>query len=283
MWQCLRVPRHALSCCIVTSVTAFDQALPDAYDRYLGPLLFQPYAADLVARLDIWPAMQVLELACGTGIVTRALLARLPDDAMLLATDLSAQMLEAAQKQVLADPRLAWQPADATRLSFDAGSFDAVVCQFGVMFFADKARAFADMHRALRPGGRLLLNTWDSLERNGISRAAHRAMTRVLPVDTPRFFEVPHHFHDAAVIHGLMQTAGFSDIGIEVVAAEGHSRCPLDAALGLVTGSPVTAVLRERGASIEETVAAAARELEAEYGPGPLRVPLSALVVTARA
>jgi ubiquinone/menaquinone biosynthesis C-methylase UbiE len=268
---------------VTTPPAVFDETIPEAYDRYLGPLLFQPYATDLAARLEVGPAMRILELACGTGVVTRALLARLRHDATLLATDLSEQMLAAAQKQVLADPRLAWQPADATRLAFDDDSFDAVVCQFGAMFFVDKARAFAGMHRVLRPGGRLLLNTWDSVERNGISRAAQRVMTRLFPVDTPRFFEVPHSFHDTAVIHGLVEDAGFSDIGIEIVAAEGHSPCPLDAATGLVKGSPVATQVRERGASIEQTVAATARELEAEYGPGPLRVPLSAVVVIARA
>src|SRR5687767_9728870 len=116
------------------SSPSFTGSIPETYDRCLRPLLFEQYAIDLATRVPIHPGMTVLELACGTGILTRALLGVLPGDATLVATDLSVQMLALAQQQVSPDERLAWQPADATTLPFDPGSFDVVASQFGIMF-----------------------------------------------------------------------------------------------------------------------------------------------------
>src|SRR5688500_16765869 len=148
------------------STPAFAGSIPEGYDRYLRPLLFEPYALDLAGRVPITPGMKVLELACGTGIVTRALLGVLPGDATIVATDVSGHMLGVAQQKISPDPRLAWQPADATTLPFDTGSFHAVICQFGLMFFPDKLRALREARRVLRPAGTLIFNVWDSLERN---------------------------------------------------------------------------------------------------------------------
>ncbi len=130
----------------------FTGSIPAFYDRYLGPLLFHGFADDLVQRLPSGE-IDVLETACGTGIVTERLLRRLPAGASVLATDLNEAMVEHARSRIGDDPRLAWQVADATSLPADNGSFDAVVCQFGVMFFPDKARAFAEARRVLKPGG----------------------------------------------------------------------------------------------------------------------------------
>ena len=265
------------------STSAFAGSIPDNYDRYLRPLLFEPYATDLVARLELRPAMRVLEIACGTGIVTRQLLARVPGDAAIVATDLSEPMLAIAQQRVSPDLRLAWQPADALSLPFDPGAFDAVVCQFGVMFFPDKARGFAEMRRVLKPGGQLLVNVWDAFERNPISRLAHEALAQAFPQNPPTFLTIPFGFHDQKELQRMVSAAGFSAVKVEPVEAESHSPSALDAATGLVTGSPMALELREAGASLTDALEAVTRALTSQYGSGAIAARMSAIVVDARA
>src|SRR3954466_14058716 len=117
----------------------FAGSIPEAYDRYLGPVFFQPYGEDLAARLTVPEKGAVLELACGTGIVTRILRNRLPETIRLVATDLNQPMIENATRKFSVDDAIEWKQADASRLVFDDHAFDAVVCQFGFMFFPDKA------------------------------------------------------------------------------------------------------------------------------------------------
>jgi len=119
----------------------FAGSIPEIYDQYLVPLIFEPYAIDLAQRLVSLPLTNVLELACGTGAVTRRLALSLPHSVFIVATDLSQPMLERAGS-IGTSRAVEWRQADAMHLPFDKASFDAVVCQFGVMFFPDRARAF---------------------------------------------------------------------------------------------------------------------------------------------
>jgi ubiquinone/menaquinone biosynthesis C-methylase UbiE len=261
----------------------FAGSVPENYDRYLRPLLFEPYALDLAGRLEVRPAMRVLELACGTGILTRALLGRLPGDATLVATDLSEQMLAIAQQRVSPDQRLAWQPADAATLPFDDASFDAALCQFGIMFFPDKPAALAQWRRILKKNGQLLFNVWDALERDRIAQVTHDALGDAFPGRAPKFLTIPFGFHDAEVLQQLVSGAGFSTVRIERVGARGHSASAREAAVGLVTGSPMAGELAEARIPVDEALAVVERAIRSEYGAGPLDVPLSAVVVSARA
>src|SRR5437870_8968818 len=140
---------------VVTVPASFTGSVPAFYDRCLGPVLFEPYANDLVARLDVGDDQRVLELACGTGIVTRRLREALPESATLVATDLFDAMLVHA-RSVVPDAGIEWQQADAQDLPFADGSFDTVVCQFGLMFLPDKVRGFREARRVLRDGGSLI-------------------------------------------------------------------------------------------------------------------------------
>lgn len=133
--------------------TAFEGSIPVNYDRYLGPFLFEPFALNLLQKLPIKALNKVLEIACGTGRVTKHLTGSLTEDGTLTATDLNPDMLSVA-KENLHDPRIKWMQADAQHLSFDDAIFDTVVCQFGVMFFPDKLKAFKETYRVLKPGGR---------------------------------------------------------------------------------------------------------------------------------
>lgn len=116
----------------------FSNSIPELYDTYLAPLIFEPYATDLAARLTARPLARVLEIAAGTGVVTRALASALPASAAIVATDLNQPILDRATGKGTSWP-VEWRQADAMNLPFDATSFGTLVCQFGVMFFPDKA------------------------------------------------------------------------------------------------------------------------------------------------
>jgi ubiquinone/menaquinone biosynthesis C-methylase UbiE len=264
--------------------TTFGGSVPDNYERFLRPLLFEPYAEDVANRVVLTPGMRVLEIACGTGIVTRKLLARLPGDAALVASDISEGMLKIAQHRVSPDPRLSWQPADALALPFEHATFDVLVCQFGVMFFPDKAKAWSEMYRVLKPGGQLLVSTWDALEQTPIAHTVHHALAQAFPANPPQFLiRVPWGFHDRDTLLQLTRDAGFNAIDLHQVELEGRSDSAADAALGLVTGTPVFPELKEKGLSPDVAVDAATRAVVARFGSAAIAGRLSALVVDARA
>lgn len=260
----------------------FTGSIPARYDRFLGPMLFEPYADDLVARLQRPAAAAVLELACGTGIVTGRIRRALPAGATLTATDLNEPMLAHARQMVPA-PGIEWRTADAQHLPFPDGSFDAVVCQFGLMFVPDKPRAFAEARRVLRGGGRFLFNVWLSLAENPFGRIARETIDRYFTSDPPKFYDVPFGFHDEQAIRALLREAGFEVESCDRVALEARSPTARDAARGLVEGNPVLLDIAERAtAPAEEIVDAVAAALAAEGGAAPLRLSMRALVVVAR-
>src|SRR5258708_32605649 len=164
----------------------FAGSIPSIYDRYLGPLIFEPYAADLADRLSALDAERVLETAAGTGIVTRALLRSLSASVSVVASDLNQPMLDHAAERV-SSTRVSWQKADAQALPFPDGAFDAVVCQFGVMFFPDKQKAYREARRVLKPGGHFIFNVWDRIEHKGFANLVTASVPEKFP-NTPRPF-----------------------------------------------------------------------------------------------
>jgi ubiquinone/menaquinone biosynthesis C-methylase UbiE len=261
----------------------FTGSIPIAYDRYLGPMLFEPYAADLVARLSSLPMAAVLEVAAGTGILTARLRQSMPATAVLTATDLNDAMLDFARAR-MPGPGITWQPADAQDLPFPDVSFDVVACQFGMMFVPDKARAFLEARRVLRRHGHLVFNVWLSLADNPVGRIAHDTIGRFFCSDPPNFYEVPFGFHDESLIRQLLSAADFDVVGCHRVALEARSPSALEAARGLVTGNPILLAVTERAtAPAEEIIQAVAASLAAEGGTAPFRLPMRALVVVARA
>jgi ubiquinone/menaquinone biosynthesis C-methylase UbiE len=260
---------------------AFTASVPENYDRYLGPMLFEPYAADLVARLRTFDGMRLLEVACGTGIVTEALLARLPEDSRLVATDLSEPMLMLACAKVPPDPRLQWRVADAMALPFPDGSFEGVVCQFGLMFVPDKAAAVREMRRVLLEGGQLLLNTWDALAHNDFCRVAHETQATFFETDPPAFFETPFSLHDGDQLLAWMREAGFEQPRVRRVDLPTVSASAADAAKGLVQGTPLSVALTERGADVDAIREVVQAEVAKQFGEAPARGRMRALVCEA--
>ena len=262
---------------------AFVGTVPPKYDRYLGPLLFHPYADDLVARLPVTHGMRVLEIACGTGIVTERLLRRLAGQGTLVATDLNDAMIAHARTRIPDDPALEWRQADGMSLPFPDRAFDAAVCEFGLMFFPDKAKGVREAFRVLRPGGLYLFNVWDRIERHPVARITHETLRAFFPQDPPQFYQTPFGLHDTAVVRGFLDGAGFVDVTCVTVEKVGESPSAVEAAIGLVEGNPVYGTIMERRPeALGEITAAVARQAAAELGDHPLRCPLSAHVFSAR-
>jgi len=263
----------------MASTTAFVGSIPALYDRHLGPVLFEPYARDLARRLPRGAAT-ILEVAAGTGRVTRQLLAALPPGATVLATDLNDAMIARAT-EVIADPRVTWQAADAQALPVADASFDVVVCQFGLMFMPDKPRALSEMRRALRPAGTLLLNTWDLLARNPMTEVLHAHAMAAFPADPPTFMLTPFSMPDPVVLRELVIGAGFSDVRVDTVAAIADASSAADLAIGLVRGNPLWNQLVERSIDAPAFERSLVEQLIRRFGDQPCRSPLSAHVVTA--
>ncbi|HYU94587.1 MAG TPA: class I SAM-dependent methyltransferase [Sphingomicrobium sp.] len=257
--------------------TLFTGSIPARYDRYLGPLLFEPYAEKAAERVRALQPRRILEVAAGTGIVTAAVHRALPE-AELIATDLNPAMLDVAAAK-FPGGGVHFQPADALDLPFGEGEFDVVLSQFGIMFFPDKVKGMAEARRVLRDGGTCLTIIWDSLERNPVSAVLGRAVAEEFPGDPPRFLErMPFSYFDQAQIEADMRAAGLTDVAIETV--EASSRVDAHAAAqGMCVGSPMSAEIAERGPDAIERAALAAERALARFDGQ--EVPMSALFVTA--
>lgn len=261
----------------------FVGSIPEYYDRYLGPLFFDHSARDLAGRIEINPSGRVLETACGTGIATQALRRALPETVEIVATDLNPPMLEFARGKRGGLRNVRFEYADAAALPYAAASFDAALCQFGVMFFPDREKAFRETHRVLKPGGPLVFSVWDALDQNPIPRLAHEVVSTFFQDEPPTFLLTPFGCHRVEPLVAALERAGFGEIHSEAVATERELPSARDVALGLVHGNPGILEIRERAAAAPSAVVdALAERLRAEFGDDPLRAPLRATVLTAR-
>lgn len=261
--------------------TVFAGSIPALYDRFLGPLLFQPYALVAADRAKAIAAGKILETAAGTGIVTNALADALPA-AEIVATDLNEAMLDVAAAKISSD-RVRFETADALDLPFADESFDLVICQFGVMFYPDKVKGNREARRVLRDGGSYISIIWDRLDANPVSQAAHLAIAELFPDDPPKFLSrTPFGYWEEKQVEADLRSAGFQSIEIERVAETNLPISPENAALGLTQGSPLRAEIEERDASrLGEATEAAARAIRSLGYGNPLAAPMSALIVTA--
>ncbi|MEA2938011.1 MAG: hypothetical protein QOC56_1515 [Alphaproteobacteria bacterium] len=260
----------------------FAGSIPALYDRYLGPLIFMPYAIDLAGRLADIRTGSILETAAGTGVVTRTLVRSLTPAVAIMATDLNQPMLDYAAAQPGAE-RVTWRQADALALPFGDGAFDAVVCQFGAMFFPDRRAAYREARRVLKPGGRFAFNVWDRIDENEFAHITTQAVASVFPQDPPRFLaRVPHGYYDAATIRDDLAAAGFTKVALETVTHRSRAPSPRDPAIGYCQGTPLRNEIEARGKSLlEAATEAAASAIAARFGAGPVDGKMQAIVVIA--
>ena len=260
----------------------FAGSIPALYEAYLVPLIFQSYAEDLANRLASRPVSRVLEIAAGTGVVTRHLASALPEDAAIIATDLNRPMLDMAAGIGTCRP-VEWRQADAIRLPFREAQFDAVICQFGVMFFSDRPKVFSEARRVLKPGGVLLFNVWDRIEENEFAHTVTTALESLFPKDPPRFLaRTPHGYHDLSRIERDLRKGGFvSPARVDTLAARSTAESPRIPALAYCQGTPLRNEIEARDASrLGEATDLAAAAIAERFGPGSVDSKIQAFVVT---
>jgi len=261
----------------------FSGAIPDVYERYMVPMLFAPYADDLTARAAALAPNDVLEVAAGTGVVTRRLADTLPT-AAITATDLSPAMVAYAQEQGTSRP-VTWRDADIMALPFADGQFDAVLCQFGVMFLPDRSQGYAEVRRVLRPGGTLVFNTWTGPEGNDFMRTTVAALTELFPQDPPvELAAKVHGYHDETQIRADLAAGGFAPDAVEVELLELPCRARDNdhPAIAYCQGSPMRDAIETRHPGrLDDATAAVAAAIARDYGTTDLDARMGALVVTA--
>jgi ubiquinone/menaquinone biosynthesis C-methylase UbiE len=261
----------------------FAGSIPEIYDRFLVPLIFESYARDLSGRLAKIEPQDVLETAAGTGVLTRAITSKLPAYARIVATDLNQPMLDHAAARQHPEGRITWRQADALALPFDDQSFDAVACQFGVMFFPDKVQGYKEARRVLKPGGRFFFNVWDQISENEFADVVTETLATIFPENPPRFMaRTPHGYHDVAKLREELTMAGFASISIETLGDISKAASPRDPAIAYCQGTPLRNEIEARDPSgLEAATQACAKALALRFGNGSVEGRIRAHVITA--
>jgi ubiquinone/menaquinone biosynthesis C-methylase UbiE len=267
---------------MVATDKLFAGSIPEIYDRFLVPLIFEPYAADLATRIAALAPRNVLETAAGTGVLTRALASRLAPSTRIVATDLNQPMLDQAARLQPAGT-VEWKQADALALPFDERSFDVVTCQFGAMFFPDKVQGYKEARRVLRPAGHFLFNVWDRIADNEFADVVTEALAGLFPDDPPRFMaRTPHGHHDVERIRHDLKAAGFAQVTVEAIDARSRAPSARHVAVAYCQGTPLRNEIEARATGrLEEATDRAADALAGRFGRGAVDGRIRAIVVGA--
>ncbi|HIP22839.1 MAG TPA: class I SAM-dependent methyltransferase [Rhodobacteraceae bacterium] len=259
--------------------SAFAGTIPENYERHFVPIIFSQYA-EILAKSVNHVEGDVLELACGTGAVTRTL-APLQASGRYIATDFNPPMLEIAKTKARGE-HLKFQVADAMALPFEAAQFSTAICQFGVMFFSDKQKAYAEVARVLKPGGKYVFSVWDSLAHNHFAKAIHEGIGALYPDDPPQFMRLPFGYFDLRQIVEDLQDAGFGRVTIEAIPLTSYAANPREVAIGFGMGGPLSNEVSARGTlGIEAVIDALEAVVKEAYGDGPCAAPMQAFHICA--
>lgn len=256
--------------------------MPLFYDQGLGPVYFVDFAEDIARRAAAAAPLQVLEVAAGTGIVSRRLRDFLQAEAHLTVTDLNSAMLDVARAKFGPEEGVDFQPANALSLPFRDECFDALICQFGVMFFPDKDKACREALRVLASGGHYIFSVWDSERHNPVAMLIKDVVARFCPADPPRFFEVPFAYYRIDPVRDLLDSVGFTRVNVSVVSIRKVVEDAYSFAQGQIYGSPLVEDFLLRGVDADKVVDALTEMLLCEFGSQPTRMPLRAIVFEAR-
>lgn len=268
-----------------------EQALgspAEAYERYIVPGIFGPRTQPLVARVRPRPGERVLDLACGTGVVSRLVAPLVAPGGSVVGLDVSPAMLDIARSTPLAEGSVGveWVQANATEIPLPDDDVDVVVCQQGLQFFPDRDRSVSEMHRVLRPGGRLAISVWRSLAHNTVPNALNEAMLARLGVPAGA---APFSLGDEDDLRRMLVDAGFTDISIEEETAPAtfeSSKLYVDV---LVEGGAAVIpalsemTVEERSAARAQLHADLAGQLSQYETGGIFRFPMSTHIAVARA
>lgn len=260
----------------------FTGLIPRLYEKHLVSAIFEPYAAQLAGRLASRLLTRVLEIAAGTGVATRSLASVLPDNVSIVATDLNQPMLDQAAAIGTKHP-VKRRQADAMQLPFEDGMFDAVVCQFGVMFFPEKSKAFSEARRVPRSGGVFIFSVCDRIEENEFADTVTTALESLLPKEPPRFLaRTPDGYYDRSTIEGDLANGGFTaSPQTSTVAARSRATSSLIPAVAYCQGRPLRNEIEARDASRPgEATNAAAEAIAQRFGQGAIDGKIQAHIVT---
>lgn len=261
----------------MSSQPHFAGSVPTNYNRFLGPLLFTPYAEDIAQRIPEG-VHSILELACGTGLVTAQLAKRFGHVVKVTATDLNPDMIVVAKKEVTT-AGIEWQTADMQQLPFADNSFDCVICQFGLMFVPDKRLAFREAYRVVKKGGRFIFNTWDRIENVATFAVGNSVIQNFFNHNAPPFFKIPFSMFDPHELEQLLTQSGFTNPKVELIKKEGHAETAMHAARGIVEGNPIYKEIMDIDpAAVKTLEEKISSRLEAIYGNESLKPPMQAFV-----
>ncbi|MGO4439778.1 class I SAM-dependent methyltransferase [Rhizobium sp. RAF56] len=269
---------------MAVSDKVFAGAIPDLYERLMVPAVFEVYARDLAERIVKLSPRDFLEIAAGTGVVTGFVASGLPEDAHIVATDLNQPMLDRAVAKFGKDKRIEWLQADALSLPFEAESFDVVACQFGVMFFPDKAKGYSEARRVLRDGGHYLFSVWDRIEANEVTDAITKALAEFFPDDPPGFMaRTPHGYHDTTAIRAALEAAGFRAIEEATLRKTTRAASAREIATAFCQGTPLRSEIEARDPDgVDVATDAVAHALAQHFGSGVVEGVATAFLFTAR-
>ena len=268
---------------MVDTSANFSGSIPEYYDSCLGPAWFDALGADLARRLPAHPPGDVLEIACGTGIVTRHLRRRVDPALRLVATDISKAMLDYARNKLADQQGIDWREADATRLPFGDGEFGAVICAFGVMFVPDKRAMFKEARRVLAKNGLLIFNTWDRIENNLHASIYAKVIEELFPGDAEMRFRAPYEMYDHDLLRQLVNEAGFKVERIEGKRIQPDGVSARQLVIGQIRGTPRALLIEQRGRSLDAVIDTVTAALAKAGGADPYRGDVNAVVVEARA
>jgi SAM-dependent methyltransferase len=261
----------------------FAGSIPEIYDRLMMSLIFDAYAADLAERVARNGPRDILEIAAGTGSLTRAIATRVPSATRIVATDLNPPMLDHAAARQAGDRRITWRQADASGLPFGDERFDAVACQFGAMFFPDKVQAYREARRVLGPGGRFLFSVWDRISENAFADVVTEALAVLYPDDPPRFMaRTPHGYQDPERIRAELSAARFGTVSVDAVGFASRASSAAEAAIAYCQGTSMRTEIEARDpGGLDAATEAAAEALARRFGAGPIEGPIRAYVIEA--
>ncbi|MDH5508376.1 MAG: class I SAM-dependent methyltransferase [Anaerolineae bacterium] len=266
---------------MTVSNSAFVGSIPEHYDKYLGPLVFEEYSIDLASRLNIPDGGSLLEIAAGTGLATRHMRNSLPENVSITVTDLNEPMLEIAKKKFSSTNNMHFQTADAANLSFDDASFDTIACQFGIMFFPDKQKCVNETFRILKPGGEFLFSVWDSYEHNTLIKLVNDTLVKMFPENPLPFLDVPLGYYNIDEIKRILEVAGYGDIDISVLPRTIKTDSAKNVPLGFIMGNPLSLQIPALGGEIDEVIEKVANEIIVKFGNPPIKAPMQAIVFKA--
>jgi len=259
----------------------FGGTVSQNYEDYLGAFLFEPFAVDLAARLNFDAVNDVLELACGSGRLTKHIAETLPADVEFTATDLSADMISVAKTKVNSD-RVRWATADMIDLQFINDSFDLVVCQFGLMLVPDQMKALAEILRVLKPGGKVVFNTWTDRDYNKVWAIGDKVLQSFFGENIVGQNPGPFALGDKELVFEMLKTTGFSETHATTLECIGETDSPANVAYGFIHGLPIGSFVQKRDAELmPEIIKSLEENYRNELGEHPLKAQQKALIFEA--